>query len=127
VEWPRAPGAPLICVVGDDPVGESLISMSDRSGGGVRVRRLDSVAPGSGCSVVYAAGSGRQTVSQALEAVATEPVLTVTDARRSNVRGIIHFTVQQDRVRFYIDSGQARRNRLGISSKLLALALEVKR
>jgi hypothetical protein len=54
-------------------------------------------------------------------------VLTVTDAARTpNARGIIHFVVQNDRVRFHIDERAAARNGLSISSKLLSLALSVR-
>jgi hypothetical protein len=39
---------------------------------------------------------------------------------------MIHFAMQQSRVKFHIDSGAATRSGLTLSSKLLALALSVK-
>jgi hypothetical protein len=52
-------------------------------------------------------------------------VLTVTDAAPSGVHGIVNFVLLDDRVRFEIDLGQAARNGIAISSKLLSLAVTV--
>ncbi|WP_374577311.1 YfiR family protein [Phenylobacterium sp. J367] len=51
----------------------------------------------------------------------------MTDSTRGSTRGMIHFVVFQNRVRFHIDAQQASENGLAISSKLLALGLSVKR
>ncbi|MET0273200.1 MAG: YfiR family protein [Phenylobacterium sp.] len=128
VSWPApGPAAPLrICVVGDDTFGAAL-EQAAQGQGGVRVARLAEVDRDSGCQVLYAAGSARQSVAQALQAVRGTPVLTVTDAGRGATRGMIHFVVFADRVRFHIDADQAVQGGLSISSKLLALGLSVKR
>jgi hypothetical protein len=131
--WP--PGAvsgaePLqLCIVGSDPFGEAL-DMSARASGGERpiaVRRLASVDRESGCHILYAAGSARQSAAEALQAVRGAAVLTVTDSARGQTRGMIHFVVFQDRVRFHIDAAQAAQNGISLSSKLLTLGLSVKR
>ena len=72
------------------------------------------------------AGSAEQPVADGLKAVADKPVLTVTDADHGEARGMIHFAMQQSRVKFHIDQGAATRGALTLSSKLLALALSVK-
>ena len=113
VTWPAGAlgsgNAPItVCVVGDDPFG----------------RTLDQAL--SGCDIAYLAGSSTQTVGEALAAVAGRPVLTVTDEVRGSNRGVVHFTVFQNRVRFHIDSQLAGRGRLSISSRLLSLALSVR-
>ena len=41
--------------------------------------------------------------------------------------GIVHLLIDGGKVRFSIDAGQADRNGVAISSKLLALAVAVKR
>ncbi|WP_165837105.1 YfiR family protein [Phenylobacterium hankyongense] len=134
VTWPESamtPSEPLrICVVGDDPFGPAL----EQSAQGraledhpLAVRRLAVVDRASGCHVLYALGSSRQSAAQALQAVRGAPVLTVTDAAQGGARGMIHFVVFQDRVRFQIDALQAAQSGLSMSSKLLALALTVKR
>lgn len=118
-------GSPLnVCVVGADRFGTAIErSASVR----VVVRRLAAVAPGDGCHVVYATGSARQSVRETLAALAGAPVLTVTDSDAGGARGMIHFVVAGERVRFHADSVQAARSRLQMSSKLLALALSVRR
>ena len=128
--WRRTPL--VICVQGQDPFGPIL----DRAAGGQRVgghpvvvRRLVRIAPRSGCHIVYLAGGPGQSCVQALEVLAGEPVLTVTDEARGGARakGIVHLLWQGGKVRFSIDTGQAEVNGVAISSKLLALAVEVKR
>jgi hypothetical protein len=55
-------------------------------------------------------------------------VLTVTDADgEGGGKGIVHLVVIEGRVRFMIDVGKAAQSGLAISSKLLALAADVKR
>jgi hypothetical protein len=126
VTWPAGGGPAAICVVGSDPFGGRL-EQAVRGQPGVTIRRLTEVDRSSGCHVVYAAGSSRQSVAEALQAVRGSPVLTVTDAAQGGARGMIHFVVFEDRVRFHIDAGQAAQSGLTISSKLLSLALSVKR
>ncbi len=64
----------------------------------------------------------------ALHDIGKAPVLTVTDQERgSGVPGDIHLVLMDGRVRFMIDNGQAQQQGLAISSKLLALALKVRR
>jgi hypothetical protein len=135
VEWPAqafpAPASPLtLCVQGEDPFGAVL----DRAVAGQRlgahpivVRRLEAVDAGSGCQILYAGGGRRQSAADALRAVHGSAVLTVTDgARGTGARGIIHFVLKDNRVRFDIDGEAASENGLTISSKLLSLALSVR-
>jgi hypothetical protein len=129
VTWPDASGPIVICAVGEDMLGNALdhaVAGQQIDGRGLVVRRLDSVDRNSGCSIAYLAGSSRQSVAGALAALRSAPVLTVTDSRQSNARGMIHFQIDQNRVRFYIDDRAAAGSQLGISSKLLALALSVR-
>ncbi|MGE5567134.1 MAG: YfiR family protein [Parcubacteria group bacterium] len=133
VEWPAtawvSPSSPLtLCVVGDDPFG----GMLDRTVEGRRlgphpivVRRLERLAADSGCSIAYIGGSKAQSVSDALAAVQGTPVLTVTDEAEGGDRGIIHFVLRGNRVRFVIDDAAAAKNGMVISSKLMRLALAV--
>lgn len=129
VSWPgAASGAVRLCVVGDDPFGARLDEAAQAQlGQPLVIRRLAEVRRESGCDIAYVAGSGRQSVVQALQALRGAPVLTVTDSARGGARGMIHFVVFQDRVRFHIDSSQAAQGGISISSKLLSLALSVKR
>lgn len=136
VSWPQSayagPNAPLtICVQGADPFGPMLDrAISGLSVGGhpLALRRLPRVEPDSGCQIAYLAGGPAQSQAQALQALQGQPVLTVTDeARTSSPKGIVHLMLEGGKVRFVIDEGQADAGGVAISSKLLALAVAVKR
>jgi hypothetical protein len=75
--------------------------------------------------VMFVSGSASQTAAEALQAVSGTPTLTVTDSARGATAGIVHFVIVDGRVSFDIDNAAAARNRLVISSKLLALARRV--
>jgi hypothetical protein len=136
VVWPAAafagPASPfLICIQGPDPFGDLL----DRDVAGQRVdarpiiiERLAKLDAASGCQLAYVAGSARQSRAAALEAVRGAPVLTVTDdAEGPGPRGIVHFVVTRGRVGFQVDTRSADAAGVTISSKLLALAVQVVR
>ena len=135
VSWPAAAmpaaTAPLvICVQGVDPFGAVLDRATSGQAVGshpVIVRRLARLEPGSGCQIAFVAGGEGQSQAQALQAVDGAPVLTVTDEGRGGAKGIVHLRLNGGKVRFDIDAGQADKNGVTISSKLLALALAVKR
>lgn len=132
VDWPAgalgASGEPVaLCIVGDDPFG-SIIEQAgaDQRVGDhpIEVRRLRQAVRGSGCRVIYIRAGADQSVSQALEAVTGEPVLTVTDGAGG---GAIRFVVQGGKVRFSVDQPVAAGNGLALSSKLLSVAVKVRR
>ena len=129
IDWPAGAGPIILCAVGRDVLGAALerATAGQQIGGRpVQLRRLDTIARGSGCDIAYLTGSARQSVPAALAAVGSAPVLTVTDGRWSNVRGMIHFHIASNRVRFHIDDQQAAASGLSVSSKLLSLALSVR-
>ena len=136
VVWPAAafagPSGPLVlCVQGDDPFDGLLDRLTTgQSAGGhpMVVRRLPRIGPDSGCQIAYLGGSPAQSQAAALKAVDGLPVLTVTDADgEGGGKGIVHLVLINGRVRFLIDAGKAGQSGLAISSKLLALAADVKR
>jgi len=135
VVWPEksfaAPDAPLvICVQGADPFDGMLDRLTAGKSVGahaVIVRRLSRLDPDSGCHIAYLSGSSAQSPAAALKAVERQPVLTVTDVKADGGEGIVNLVLNRGRVRFVIDADRASQSKLGISSKLLALALEVKR
>lgn len=129
VDWPGGRGPITICAVGKDVLGNALeqaASGQQINGRPLMIRKLDSVDRTSGCAIAYLTGSARQPVPAALVALRGAPTLTVTDSRWSSARGMIHFQVAQNRVRFHIDDQAASESGLGVSSKLLALALSVR-
>lgn len=135
VDWPTAvfagPQAALVlCVAGDDPFGAQLDHAAAGQQVGARalqVRRIKAWTPDAGCHLVYLSGSEISWVTSQIDALRGQPVLTISDAARgAPVRGILHFVVRDDRVRFEIDDEAAARSGLQISSKLLGLALSVR-
>lgn len=135
VDWPSgtfaSPDAPFdICVVGRDPFDDFLEkAVSGRTLGAhpFKVIRMDAVAPGENCQVVFISYEHAGQVSEALRALDGRPVLTVTDSESAGGSGsIVQFVISRGHVRFEIDNGAAARNHLVISSKLLNLALAVK-
>ncbi len=136
VSWPGSAfadgAAPLvICIQGKDPFGplvDRAVAGQRIEGRPVLVRRLAKVDGASGCQIVYIGGSEAQPEAAALRDIGRAPVLTVTDQERgAGAPGDVHLVLMEGRVRFVIDNGQAQQQGLAISSKLLALALKVKR
>lgn len=135
VSWPGAAlgGAddPLvICIQGQDPFGplvDRAVAGQRVGGHPVVVRRVARLDRSSGCHIAYVGGSGLQSTPQALSAVNGAPVLTVTDAARSSTKGIVHLVLSGGKVRFAVNAGRAEASGMGISSKLLALAVKVSR
>jgi hypothetical protein len=136
VAWPSSAfangAAPLqLCVQGDDPFGPMLDRLTAGESVGahpVIVRRMTRLDADSGCQIAYVAGSSAQSRAAALKAVDGEPVLTVTDADSEGAgKGVVDLVLVGGRVRFMIDEEKAAQSGLTISSKLLALAAEVRR
>lgn len=133
VTWPptaRPAGAEpfVLCLIGGDPFGKALDEAArgqSIEGRRVVVRRIRSATDASGCHVAFVHGS-RTGAGQIIAALSRQPILTVTDSRFGPQRGIIHFAVVGGRVRFSINEAQAAQRQLAISSRLLALAVEVR-
>ncbi|MGN6313848.1 MAG: YfiR family protein [Rhodanobacteraceae bacterium] len=134
VNWPpqtfTAANAPFrICVVGVDPFDDYLEkAVTGRSFGThpFVVRHMESLASGTNCQIVFISHLQSQSIDQALDAVRGEPVLTVTDSTAEPDSGsIMQFVVEHGRVRFEVNTTEAARNHLTISSKLLNLAIAV--
>lgn len=132
VEWPPAALAasnPVqLCVVGADPFGHAIddaVAGQKIGDHAVVLRRMDIATRDSGCQIMFIGGSEAQSIAAALAAVHGTPVLTVTDAGAA-AHGIISFVLDNARVRFDIDAGEAAQNGIVISSKLLSLAHSVR-
>jgi hypothetical protein len=136
VTWPAGvfanPTAPLVlCIQGADPFGAALDQLTAEKrvdGRPIQIKRLARLDPASGCHIAYLGGGAAQSQVQALEAVDSTPVVTVTDeARAGAAHGIFHFLQDGLRLRFSADAAQAEQSGVAISSKVLALAVAVKR
>lgn len=135
VDWPpvafAGPAAPLtICVAGQDPFGTTLdASVRSQQVGThpIAVRRLHAGQPVSGCHILYFGRLSAQHAAEMLHAAAGQPVLTVTDEDAGGAGGMIRFVLRDGRVRFDIDADAAKASGVQISSKLLGLAVSVRK
>lgn len=130
VSWPAAafPEAETpvhVCVIGADPLARTLSRAIAAQRIGARsfsVRRVADPDNIDGCHLLYVVGDRTEA---ALRAARQRGILTITDG--GGERGIIHFTVVEARVRFYIDDALASESGLNVDPRLLSLALSVRR
>lgn len=132
IEWPptafNSPESPFtICIIGKDPFGSTLDRLADGERSADRpiaIKRTQTPDGSLECQVIYIAA--KSDLAPSLRAVSGRHVLTVTDGvDETGAHGIINFVLRDNRVRFNIDMRLAVANELGISSRLLSLALVV--
>lgn len=131
VEWPESAfaneRAPLvICVVGNDPFGETLDQTIEGESVEKRrlvVRRTDDRESLDGCHLLFVSKSEKSQLGEVLQGVSSSaPVLTVSDIDGFVKRGgAIGFFLDRNRVRFEISPQRAQRRGLKVSSQLLSL------
>ena len=134
VDWPagvrpRADAPFQLCVIGRDPFGTMLDGAASREridGRRVIVRRIGSAGPPRDCHIAFVEGADAQDTSRILLALRGRPTLTVTDANAGATRGMIHFTLVDGRVSFFVNEAGAAECGLTISSRLLAIAAAVR-
>jgi hypothetical protein len=129
IEWPSDGysdgGALVVGIVGDDPFGGSLDQLNGTSVNGHRIviRRLKAGDYLKACQILFVSSSERNRLGKILESVRGGSVLTIGELSQFNqAGGIIKFVIQDNKVRFEINSGAASQARLRVSSKLLALS-----
>jgi hypothetical protein len=134
VEWPEGTfpdaNAPLVIgVLGEDPFGDVLdrtIAGKQVQGRPLRIRRWNKTHDVEGCQILFISSSEQGSMATILDKLRAAPLLTVSDADDFDKRGgIIHFVMQENRVRFEINNHGAQTAGLKISSRLLMLALRV--
>jgi hypothetical protein len=134
VQWPpesfESPTVPFaICVLGRDPFGRSLddtVAGRTIEGRSFVVRHIASVKQVAGCHVLFIGAAESKRVLPMLAEIRTMGVLTVGESDGAAPEGaIISFRLEAGKVRFAIDTANADRAKLRISSKLLSLAIAV--
>ncbi len=133
VEWPDGAfhddrSSLLLCVLGEDPFGDSLKTLAGNEVAGRKLTLLSSrwMSDPSGCQILFVGQSEKKRLPQILAAVRDAPVLTVGDMDGFLEQGgIINFILQGSRIRFEINQELAERAGIRISSKLLRLAARV--
>jgi hypothetical protein len=129
IDWPSqsslksSPNITL-CIIGDDPFGDALEDLRNEPVQGkklaIRYRSYDDLR---GCNILFLPASERHLTSRILKSIGKADVLTVSDSAESAQQGIvISFSIEQQKVRFAVNIGAAKRAGLRISAKLLKLA-----
>lgn len=134
IEWPEeafanADSPFVIGVLGADALAEELARIAQGRKFGQRaivVRKLRDGDPLSGVHVLYVGHTDPQRAAGVLSALRGQPVLTVTASDELGSAGsVINFIVVDNRIRFDVSLAPADRQRLKISSLLLAVARRV--
>ncbi|MGD1070960.1 MAG: YfiR family protein [Bryobacteraceae bacterium] len=136
VEWPPGafadPAEPLvICVLGEDPFGHALddaVSGKKIDGRALAIRRISDARQAKGCRILFVSASERKRVLSILASAGEPGVLTVGESDSATAEGmIVNFIPDGGKVRFTINVTAAEREQLRFSSRLLSLAIRVKR
>jgi len=131
-EWP-ADGLPVTapfnaCVLGDPAIGDALErSVKGRllSGHLISVLRVQIDGPLRTCHLLYVSGVSTMQITAIATTVRGVPVLTIGDSDDFSRLGVAHIFVESGKMRFNLNLELAKRSRLTLSSKLLALAAHV--
>jgi hypothetical protein len=134
-EWPAgaiADGAPLVlCVLGDPAIAGALErAVKERTLAG-RSIGVAQTAPDwkslAGCHLAYVAGVTASAAAKIVAGLQDTPVLTISEvAGFTQMGGIAQFFFENGQLRFDVQLESAKRARLQISSRLLALARTTK-
>ena len=128
--WPDSafstPDAPLrVCILGHDPFGSALDSLRGKQIGlrKLAIAVLTDVEYATACHVLFVSASEEPRLAEILDAVSSQPVLTVADFEHfATAGGIVGLTEVDDRSRLEVNVGAAGQAGLKLSSKLLRLA-----
>jgi hypothetical protein len=129
-EWPSeslpTTAAVSACVVGDRGVGEALkrsVSGQKLNGRAIVVSIVEPDVPLPSCHFLYVSGVARARMAEIVYGVHEAPVLTVSDDDTFiKAGGMIQVFIESGKMRFRINPKSAKRAKLQLSSRLLALA-----
>jgi hypothetical protein len=134
VEWPSpafagAESPVSICVLGSDPFGDVLdatVRGKLTQGRSISVRRIRSTAETSGCHLVFVSRATWRAQPDLTKRLRTPGLLTVGEsADFAQEGGVIGFVIQEETVRFVVNTEARDRAGLRISSRMLSLAAAV--
>lgn len=134
IDWPESsfadPGAPFaICVLGGDPFGRTLDdALQGRKVGRhpVTLARLQDAVQARRCQIVFVSSSESRRLPEIEDQLRGASVLLVGEFPGfAGAGGTLQFTIEDNRVRFLINTDAAQRAGLRLSSKLLSVATVV--
>ncbi len=131
VEWPaqnfKAPGDPIvICIFGRNPFGKALGEAIDGKtveGRAFIIRQIPEIQPNCNCHILFVNSSEKERYQAAASRLQGSGILTVGETPGFAADGgVVNFKLEDEKVRFEINTEVAVREHLHISSKLLRLA-----
>ncbi len=134
VEWPsqafESPDAPVrLCVLGRDPFGSVLdatVRGRTTQGRSLAVRRIRRPTEAAGCHLIFISRETWGTQRVLPRALQSPGMLTVGESDEfAQEGGIIGFVIQDETVRFVVNTDARDRAGLRISSRMLSLAAAV--
>ncbi len=133
-EWPPevfpTDGSPVfICVMGEDPFGQSLNAIRGKTIGTrkVAVRNIANIDAASACHILFISASEREHLDSIFEKARKTHLLTVSDVEHfDRSGGMVSLVKEGDRIRFAINADAAQQAGIKLSSQLLKLAITVK-
>jgi len=130
-EWPatafeKSDSPIVLAIAGEDPFGKELdaaVRGKTVRGRTIEIRRYDTAAEVVSCHLLYLSVAEAKHLAQILRKFPDTKPLTVAETEDfCRAGGVIRFFVDQNKVRFEVNTDAAVRSRLKISSKLLHLA-----
>jgi hypothetical protein len=129
-EWPadalHPDTAVSACVLGDRAVADAFaktVKGKQLAGRTIAVTNLPPTGSIPTCHVLYLSGVAETRIAEIVSTLRDTPVLTVSDSETFTKRGgIVQIFVDSGKMKFRINSRSAKRARLQLSSRLLALA-----
>jgi hypothetical protein len=135
VDWPPAKysdvSAPFVIgISGSDDMELALGKTIARTPGGktasgrpILIKKISGVEGIDQCHAIFVGGSDRKRLQAVLQAVGTQPVLTIGESDKfTNLGGIVALLVKDDRVQVEVNLPAAQSAGLSISSRLLRIA-----
>src|SRR5262249_24585332 len=124
--FPKADSPIIIAVVGEDPIGpelEAAVNGKTVRGRPIEVRRYARLSDVEPCHILYLPSSEAKHLPQILKKLPHASLLTVGENEDfTQSGGVIRFFVDENKIRFEVNTDAAHRAKLKLSSKLLALA-----
>jgi YfiR/HmsC-like len=131
IDWPDSsfadPGAPFaICVLGVDPFGRTLDGVLEGKTIGnrrVTLSRLQDATQARKCQMLFVSSSESRRLPEIVERLRGANILLVAEFPGfAEAGGALQFIIEDNRVRFLINTDAAQRAGLRLSSKLLSVA-----
>jgi len=131
VEWPenkfKNPKAPVVLgILGSSPIGTALESLENKTVRGRQLTIQPVAAPKnlSQYHMLYICESEKSDLKRIIEHLGSQSILTISDIQDFNkTGGHINLVIRQNKIRFIINSGAAKKANLKISSRLLKLSI----